>query len=127
MKEYKNYSVQVNKNVSNLNIIDIDENSSLEFYDKLYELKRELITEQKELELSIESGFELYSDDLTNYIYEDTWQEMESIYVTYKVDLIGAYNHEHERLEIVYIDEIDSYVMPVYAYGMAWTMLGVLN
>ena len=127
MKEYKNYSVQVNKNVSNLNIIDIDENSSLEFYDKLYELKRELITEQKELELSIESGFELYSDDLTNYIYEDTWQEMESIYVTYKVDLIGAYNHEHERLEIVCIDEIDSYVMPVYAYGMAWTMLGVLN
>ena len=127
MKNYKNYNDQVNKNVTNLRLIDLDDNSIHEFYDKLFTLINELITDEKELELSIESGFKLYSEELEFYKYEYINFLMESIYLTYQVDLIGDYNHEHERLEIVYLDDIEAYVMPVYAYGMSWDRIGVLN
>ena len=127
MKNYKNYDDQVNKNVTNLRFIDLDDSSIHEFYEKLFNLNYELTTDEKELELAIESGFELYSEELEYYKYEYINELMENIYVTYQVDLIGEYNQEHERLEIVYVSDIDSYVMPVYAYGMPWERLGVLN
>ena len=119
MKNYKNYDDQVNKNVTNLRIIDLDASSIHEFYDKLFILNYKLTTDEKELELSIESGFELYSEELEYYKYEYINELKENIYVTYQVDLIGDYNQEHERLEIVYVSDIDSYVMPVYANGLS--------
>ena len=127
MKNYKNYDDQVNKNATNLRFIDLDDSSSHEFYDKLFTLNYELTTDEKELELSIESGFELYSEELEYYKYEYIKELMENIYVTYQVDLIGEYNQEHERLEIVYVSDIDSYVMPVYANGLSWYMIVVYN
>ena len=119
MKNYKNYNDQVNKNVTNLRFIDLDSSSIHEFYDKLFILNYKLTTDEKELELSIESGFELYSEELEYYKYEYINELKENIYVTYQVDLIGDYNQEHERLEIVYVSDIDSYVMPVYANGLS--------
>ena len=127
MKNYKNYEDQVNKNVTNLRFIDLDVSSSHEFYDKLFKLNYKLTTDEKELELSIESGFELYSEELEYYKYEYINELKENIYVTYQVDLIGDYNQEHERLEVVYVSDIDSYVMPVYANGLSWSMIVVYN
>ena len=127
MKNYKNYEDQVNKNVTNLRIIDLDDSSIDEFYEKLFDLNYKLTTDEKELELSIESGFELYSEELEYYKYEYINELKENIYVTYQVDLIGDYNQEHERLEVVYVSDIDSYVMPVYANGLSWSMIVVSN
>ena len=127
MKKYKNYDDQVNKNVTNLRFIDLDVRSIQEFYDKLFTLNYKLTTDEKELELSIESGFELYSEELEYYKYEYINELKENIYVTYQVDLIGEYNQEHERLEVVYVSDIDSYVMPVYANGLSWSMIDVYN
>ena len=127
MKNYKNYDDQVNKNVTNLRIIDLDDSSIHEFYEKLFDLNYKLTTDEKELELSIESGFELYSEELEYYKYEYINELMENIYVTYQVDLIGDYNQEHERLEIVYVSDIDSYIMPIYANGLSWSMIFVSN
>ena len=127
MKNYKNYEDQVNKNVTNLRIIDLDDSSIHEFYEKLFDLNYKLTTDEKELELSIESGFELYSEELEYYKYEYINELMENIYVTYQVDLIGDYNQEHERLEIVYVSDIDSYIMPIYANGLSWSMIFVSN
>ena len=127
MKNYKNYDDQVNKNVTNLRVIDLDASSIHEFYEKLFDLNYKLTTDEKELELSIESGFELYSEELEYYKYEYINELMENIYVTYQVDLIGDYNQEHELLEIVYVSDIDSYVMPIYANGLSWSMIVVYN
>ena len=127
MKNYKNYEDQVNKNVTNLRIIDLDDSSIDGFYEKLFDLNYKLTIDEKELELSIESGFELYSEELEYYKYEYINELKENIYVTYQVDLIGDYNQEHERLEVVYVSDIDSYVMPVYANGLSWSMIVVSN
>ena len=77
--------------------------------------------------IKIKALLKLFTDELSEYISDYIYESMESIYVTYKVDLIGDYNQEHKRLEIVYIDGIDTYVMPVYVFGISWNMLGFLN
>lgn len=124
-KEYRNYSEQVKDNVLSLELFDGD--LGVGFWEDLYELCYENLSEEKYKELENESGYSYDSDEFSDYVNEYIYDCFESIYVTYKVELKGEYNSEHERLEIIWNDEAECYVMPVYAFGMAWSMLGVSN
>lgn len=124
--KYDNYAQQVDDNVLSLEPINIEESDEF-WHEPLYDLCYNNITDEKIKKFSEETGFETESDEMHDYISNYIYECFESIYVTYKVELKGEYNSEHERLEIVWNNEANCYVMPVYAFGMAWSMLGVSN
>lgn len=74
---------------------------------------------------------EVFQGELPEFWYELEREHIEStlegIYLFYKVELKGCYNEEHERLHIVWYDELESYLMPVYSYGMPWKYIGVME
>lgn len=125
-KDYRNYGEQVFDNVLSIEPIDIEEFDEF-WHEPLFDLCWNNLSEEKLKEIEEESGCKESSDDFLDYVTEYIYDCFESIYVTYKVELKGDYNSEHERLEIVWNDEANCYVMPVYAFGMAWSMLGVSN
>ena len=53
---------------------------------------------------------------------------MQGVYQVYKVELKGGkYTSEHERIEITWDEDSECWLLPVYCYGMAWSMVGVSN
>lgn len=125
-RKYRDYAHQVSENVLELELINIEEFD--EFWrEPLYDLCFNNISEEKIKRFEEETEFSEFSDGMDEYIREYIYTCFESIYVTYKVKLKGDYNSEHERLEIVWNEKANCYIMPVYAFGISWSMLGVSN
>lgn len=125
-KQYKNFSEQVNDNIDGMELFD----GELEvFWEKLAEtiysnIDNETVEEIKEYtEIDDETSEEFYEAE-----HEYVWDMMQGVYQVYKVELKGGeYTSEHERLEIVWDDDNECWLMPVYCYGIAWSMVGVSN
>lgn len=125
-KQYKNFAEQVNDNVSSLELFD----GELEFWwEKLAETIYNNIDDEKVKEIKEYTGIEdESSEEFFEAEHEYVWEQMESVYLVYKVELKGGkYTSEHERLEITWDDESESWLMPVYCFGIAWSMVGVSN
>ena len=125
-KQYKNFAEQVNDNVSSLELFD----GELEFWwEKLAETIYNNIDDEKVKEIKEYSGIEdEFSEEFFEAEHEYVYDQMEGVYLVYKVELKGGkYTSEHERLEITWDDESESWLMPVYCFGIAWSMVGVSN
>ena len=125
-KQYKNFSEQVSDNVTNLELFD----GELENW--WYELRETILYNLDDHDIkNIKEWYEIEdesSEDFFEAEYEYVWEQMESVYLVYKVELKGGkYTSEHERLEITWDDESESWLMPVYCFGMPWSMVGVSN
>ena len=117
----------MNDNVTNLELFD-GEYSDDWWYDLLEIIFSNLDDHDVE---NIKEWFEIedeYSDEYYEAEIEYVHEKMEGICQVYKVELKGGkYTSEHERLEITWDDESESWLMPVYCLGMAWSMVGVSN
>lgn len=125
-KQYKNFAEQVDDNVENLELFD----GELEFWwENLAETIYDNITDETVKKIMEYSGIEdEESEEYQEAEHEYIWGSMESVYQVYKVELKGGkYTSEHERLEITWDYESESWLMPVYCYGIAWSMVGVSN
>lgn len=125
-KQYKNFAEQVNDNVSSLELFD----GELEFWwESLFETIYNNIDDEKVKEIKEYSGIEdEFSEEFFEAEHEYVYDQMEGVYLVYKVELKGGkYTSEHERLEITWDDESESWLMPVYCLGMPWSMVGVSN
>ena len=125
-KQYKNFSEQVKDNVTNLELFD----GELEFWwEKLAETIYNNIDDEKVKEIKEYTGIEdEFSEEFFEAEHEYVYDQMEGVYLVYKVELKGGkYTSEHERLEITWDDESESWLMPVYCFGIAWSMVGVSN
>ena len=125
-KQYKNFAEQVNDNVSSLELFD----GELEFWwESLFETIYNNIDDEKVKEIKEYSGIEdEFSEEFFEAEHEYVYDQMEGVYLVYKVELKGGkYTSEHERLEITWDDESESWLMPVYCFGIAWSMVGVSN
>ena len=126
-KQYKNFSEQVSDNVTSLELFG-GKPSDDWWHDLLETIFSNLDDHDVEnikewYEVEDESSEEYYEAEI-EYVYE----QMEGIYQVYKVELKGGkYTSEHERLEIVWDDDSECWLLPVYCYGMAWSMVGVSN
>ena len=126
-KQYKNFSEQVSDNVTNLELFG-GKPSDDWWHDLLETIFSNLDDHDVEnikewYEIEDESSEEYYEAEI-EYVYE----QMEGIYQVYKVELKGdKYTSEHERLEITWDDESESWLMPVYCLGVPWSMVGVSN
>jgi len=125
-KQYNNFSEQVHDNVTSMEIFD----GELEFWwESLAETIYNNIDDEKAEE--IKEYAEIEDETSEEYFYaehEYVGEQMEGVYLVYKVELKGGkYTSEHERLEITWDDENECWLMPVYCYGMAWSMVGVSN
>ena len=125
-KQYKNFAEQVNDNIDGMELFD----GELEvFWEKLAEviynnIDDETVEEIKEYaEIDDETSEEFYEAE-----HEYIWDMMQGVYQVYKVELKGDYyTSEHERLEIVWDDDNECWLMPVHCYGIAWSMVGATN
>lgn len=125
-KQYSNFSEQVNDNIDGMELFD----GELEvFWEKLFEtihsnIGIETVEEIKEYaEIDDENSEEFFEAE-----HEYVMDMMQGVYQVYKVELKGGeYTSEHERLEIVWDDDNECWLMPVYCYGIAWSMVGVSN
>ena len=126
-KQYKNFAEQVSDNVTNLELFG-GKPSDDWWHDLLETIFSNLDDHDVEnikewYEVEDESSEEYYEAEI-EYVYE----QMEGIYQVYKVELKGGkYTSEHERLEITWDDDNECWLLPVYCYGMAWSMVGVSN
>ena len=126
-KQYKNFEEQVRDNVTNLELFD-GEYSDDWWYDLLELIFSNLNDRDVE---NIKEWYEIeeeFSDEYYEAEVEYVHDKMEGIYLVYKVELKGGeYTSEHERLEITWDDENESWLMPVYCLGVPWSMVGVSN
>lgn len=125
-KQYKNFAEQVNDNVASLELFD----GELEFWwEKLAETIYNNIDDEKVEEIKEYAEIkDEASDEYAEAEHEYVWDMMEGVYQVYKVELKGGeHTSEHERLEITWDDENECWLMPVYCYGIAWSMVGVSN
>ena len=125
-KQYKNFSEQVSDNVTNLELFD----GKLENW--WYELSETIFNNLDERDIeNIKEWYEIEDESSEEFFeaeHEYVYDQMEGVYLVYKVELKGGkYTSEHERLEITWDDESESWLMPVYCFGMPWSMVGVSN
>ena len=125
-KQYKNFSEQVSDNVTNLELFD----GKLENW--WYELSETIFNNLDERDIgNIKEWYEIEDESSEEFFeaeHEYVYDQMEGVYLVYKVELKGGkYTSEHERLEITWDDESESWLMPVYCFGIAWSMVGVSN
>ena len=125
-KQYKNFSEQVSDNVTNLELFD----GKLENW--WYELSETIFNNLDERDIeNIKEWYEIEDESSEEFFeaeHEYVYDQMEGVYLVYKVELKGGkYTSEHERLEITWDDENESWLMPVYCFGMPWSMVGVSN
>lgn len=125
-KQYKNFAEQVNDNIDGMEMFDGELDV---FWEKLFEtiynnIDNETVEEIKEYaEIDDETSEEYYEAE-----HKYVMDMMQGVYQVYKVELKGGeYTSEHERLEIVWDDDNECWLLPVYCYGMAWSMVGVSN
>ena len=125
-KQYKNFAEQVNDNIASMELFDGElelfwENLAEAIYNNIDDEKVEEIKEYAEIE--DETSEEYYEAE-----HAYVWDMMQGVYQVYKVELNGGkYTSEHERLEIVWDEDSECWLLPVYCYGMAWSMVGVSN
>ena len=125
-KQYKNFAEQVNDNIASMELFD----GELElFWEKLAEIIYNNIDDEKVEEIKEYAEIDdETSEEFFEAKHEYVFDKMEGVYLVYKVELKGGkYTSEHERLEIVWDDESESWLMPVYCFGIAWSMAGVSN
>lgn len=125
-KQYENFAQQVDDNVVSLELFD----GNLENW--WYDLRETIFNNLDDHDIeNIKEWFEIedeYSDEYYEAEIEYVYQQMEGIYLVYKVELEDdKYTSEHERLEITWDNESESWLMPVYCFGIAWSMVGVSN
>lgn len=126
-KQYSNFAQQVNDNVKDLELFnELPEHNEL-WFEPLFELLLKNTESNKvihayNLPESTTTDDEEYQDALYKYINE----VIDQVYQIYKVDIKGSYNEEHERLNIFFDNELDSYVLPVYHYGTDWEYVPTL-
>ena len=125
-KQYKNFSEQVSDNVTNLELFD----GKLENW--WYELSETIFNNLDERDIeNIKEWYEIEDESSEEFFeaeHEYVYDQMEGVYLVYKVELKGdKYTSEHERLEITWDDESESWLMPVYCLGVPWSMAGVSN
>lgn len=130
MKKYNNYAEQT---ADNITITGTYEGETCVLWDEIYNIKDNLTTDESiipHLNANVVDMSALEFDGAEWYELrsEAIWEAMQGIYILYTVDLKGnEYTGEHERLEIVWCDEANSYVMPCYAFGMPWNMVAASN
>lgn len=127
--KYRNYSEQVSKNVSELELFDgeLPDGFWEDLFDLCYDnLDEDYIKKEYEEQEGINT-IKYDNDEFLDFKYEYIYSSFEGIYQVFKVKLKGSYNSEHERLEIVWNDELNCYLMPVYHFGTAWSYIGEMN
>ena len=129
MKKYSNYAEQVDDNLEGLKLFN-QLNEIDEFYwEALAEViqntaKPEQVLESASLPLDTPIDTEDYYALETAYVLES----LDSVYQLYLVDLKGGkYTQEHERLNVFYNDTVQSYILPVFHFGTAWSYVSPMN
>lgn len=126
-KQYRNFEEQVQDNVEELELFnELSEYNEL-WFEPLFELllkntEPNKIIHEYNLPETTTIDDEEYQDALYKYINE----VIDQVYQIYKVDIKGSYNEEHERLNIFFDNELDSYILPVYHYGTDWEYVPTL-
>lgn len=122
-KKYENYQEQVFNNVESLELFDGDlENFWYELANAI-----DLVTSDKEIIENTETELNINSDDFSELRQEYVWETMESVYQTFKVEIKGEYNSEHEKLMITWDYENECYILPVFHYGTSWKYVSAIN
>lgn len=128
MKKYSNYAEQVNDNVEELELFNEINEVDEFWHEPLLDLLENNISDETIIEwCDLPKDTATDTEEFYQIRQEAIYQSLEGIYQTYKVTLKGEYNEEHERLEIVWNDEANAYIMPVYHFGTAWSYIGSMN
>lgn len=125
-KQYNNFAEQVDDNVINLELYNGD---LWLFWEKLYDVIYNNIDDETVEEIKANTGIDDEdSDEFEEAKHNYVMETMDGVYQVYKVELKGEYyTSEHERLGIVWDYYNDCWLMPVYCYGIAWSMVGAIN
>ena len=128
-KQYRNYYEQVTDNVKIIK--EFSEDIPSDFWEGLSENLQNLVTYEQVTKYINTNIYPITPAEST----EDYWEleseyigeTMESVYQIYIVEPLHTNWLELERLELVYSHELECYLMPVYSFGMAWSMVGAYN
>ncbi len=126
-KKYKNFSEQVNGELKNLELLS-NEDTPENLWEDFLCTFNEVVTPEEvcdSFELDSEKT-DIYSDDFAELTAEYIDSLFDGIYQFYTCELKGAFNLHHERMFVTYSDELESYVLPVFAYGMPWKYLAAM-
>lgn len=129
MKKYVNYAEQVFDNLENLELFN-ELNEIDEFYwQELFDVVQNTTTTEEVLE-SAGLPLDTPTDTEDFYQLENAYvlECLESVYQLFKVDLKGGeYTPEHERLNVFYNATVESYILPVFHFGTAWSYTGAID
>ena len=128
MKKYSNYAEQVSDNVEDLELFNEINEVDEFWHEPLLDLLENNTSDETIIEwCDLPEDTPTDTDEFYQIRQEALCESLEGIYQTYKVTLKGEYNEEHERLEIIWNDEVNAYIMPVYHFGTAWRYIGAMN
>lgn len=129
MKHYSNYAEQVSDNLEGLKLFNQLNEIDEFYYEELFDVVQ-LTTDYRDvlesagLPLDTPTNTEEYFDLETEYV----WESLESVYQLFKVDLKGGeYTQEHKRLNVFYNDTVESYILPVFHFGTAWSYISAMD
>lgn len=129
MKHYNNYAEQVADNLENLEIFNELNEIDEFYYEELFDVVQLTTTPEQVLD---SAGLPLDTPTDTEEYYEleneYVWESLGSVYQLFKVDLKGGeYTPEHERLNVFYNDTVESYILPVFHFGTAWSYISAMG
>ena len=126
-KQYKNFAQQVNDNVKDLELFnELPEHNEL-WFEPLFELLLKNTESNKVIhEYNLPENTTIDDEGYQGALYKYINEVIDQVYQIYKVDIKGSYNEEHERLNIFFNNELDSYILPVYHYGTDWEYVPTL-
>ena len=126
-KQYSNFAEQVNNNVKDLELFnELPEHNEL-WFEPLFELLLKNIEPNKIIhEYNLPETTTIDDEEYQDALYKYINEVIDQVYQIYKVDIKGSYNEEHERLNIFFNNELDSYILPVYHYGTDWEYVPTL-
>ena len=129
MKNYSNYAEQVDNNIEGLKLFNQLNEIDEFYYEELYDVVQNTTTPEQVLEsagLPLDTPTD--TDEYCELEHEYIWESLESVYQLFKVDLKGGeYTQEHARLNVFYNDTVESYILPVFHFGTAWSYIGQMN
>ena len=126
-KQYSNFAQQVNDNVKDLELFnELPEHNEL-WFEPLFELLLKNTESNKVIhEYNLPESTTIDDEEYQGALYKYINEVIDQVYQIYKVDIKGSYNEEHERLNIFFNNELDSYILPVYHYGTDWEYVPTL-
>ena len=126
-KQYSNFAQQVNDNVKDLELFnELPEHNEL-WFEPLFELLLKNTESNKVIhEYNLPENTTIDDEGYQGALYKYINEVIDQVYQIYKVDIKGSYNEEHERLNIFFNNELDSYILPVYHYGTDWEYVPTL-